>query len=143
MSAETEIKAVLDARRAAVESKDAQASVAHYASDIVLFDLPPPLSQPRSEIVDPGRAQQWFDTWEGEITTDLRDLVIKVEGNLAFAYGLLHMSGKRTDGSEGNFWSRTTICLERRGGEWSILHDHNSFPMLMDGSGKSATDLRP
>lgn len=143
MSLEDEIRAVLDARRAAVAAKQARTSVQSYAHDVVLFDFPPPLAQPTSAAIDPARAQQWFDTWEGPIETELSELVIKANGDLAFAFGLLHMSGRRTDGSEGDFWSRTTICLERRDGRWRILHEHNSFPMLMDGSGKAATDLRP
>lgn len=143
MNDEQEIKAVLDARRAAVAAKDAQASIRSYSDDVVLFDLPPPLAQASEQAVDPARAEQWFDTWDGPIDTELRDLVIKVEGDIAFAFGLLHMSGRRTDGSQGDFWSRTTLCLERRNGEWKILHEHNSFPMLMDGSGRAATDLSP
>lgn len=143
MSVEDEIKAVLDARRKAVDRKDAPASVAQYSDDLVLFDLAPPLVQQASEARDPARAQQWFDTWDGPITTELRDLVLSANGDLAFAFGLLHMSGKRANGGKEDFWSRTTICLQRRDGEWRIVHEHNSFPMLMDGSDKAATDLRP
>lgn len=143
MSVEEQIKAVLQGRLEAVAAKDASASVQRFAREVVLFDLPPPLVQPSSEAADSARARQWFDTWDGPITTELRDLVVRSNGDLAFAFGLLHMSGKRTDGSEGDFWSRTTVCLERRDGEWRIVHEHNSFPMLMDGSGKAATDLQP
>lgn len=140
MSDEEEVKAVLDDRLAAVAAKNPEASLRHYARHVVLFDLAPPLAQIS---VDPASVQKWFDTWDGPIATELSDLVVRAEGDIAFAHGLLHMSGKRTDGSQGDFWSRTTVCLERRDGEWRILHEHNSFPMLMDGSGKAATDLHP
>lgn len=143
MSIEEEIYAVLDGRRLAVAKKDAAESIRGYVDDVVLFDLAPPLVQPASHARDAVRAQQWFDTWDGPITIEMRDLVVKSSGDLAFAYGLLHMSGKRVNGGESDFWARTTICLERRVGEWRIVHEHNSFPMLMDGSGKAATDLHP
>jgi ketosteroid isomerase-like protein len=143
MSVEEEIKAVLDGRRLAVARKDARASVRSYSDDVVLFDLAPPLAQPPSAARDPAQAEQWFDTWDGPIKTEIRDLVVKASGDVAFAFGLLQMSGKRTNGQNDDFWSRTTICLERRDGEWRIVHEHNSFPMLMDGSGKAATDLHP
>lgn len=143
MSIEAEIKAVVDARVAAVAAKNAEASVEHYAPDVVLFDLAPPLAQPPSQAVDPALARQWFATWDGPIAVEVRDLVVRANGALAFACGLLHMSGKRTDGSDGDFWSRTTICLERQGGAWRILHEHNSFPMRMDGSRRAATELHP
>lgn len=143
MSVEAEIKAVLEARVAAVAAKNAEASVKDYAPDVVLFDLAPPLAQPPSQAIDPAPAQQWFATWDGPIAVEVRDLVVRANGDLAFAFGLLHMSGKRTDGSDDDFWSRTTICLERQGGAWRILHEHNSFPMRMDGSRRAATELHP
>lgn len=143
MSVRDEITALLDARRAALSAKDAAASVAAYARDAQLFDLPPPLAQPAGAATDAARAQQWFDTWAGPIATELRDLTIRHDGDLAWASGLLHLSGERTDGGPGDFWFRTTLCLERRNGGWRIVHEHNSFPMKMDGSGRAATDLTP
>ncbi|ESZ87617.1 MAG: glyoxalase [Blastomonas sp. CACIA14H2] len=143
MTAEDEIRRMLDHRRAAISAKAADASIEHYAQDVILFDLAPPLAQSSSDAKDPAQAQQWFDTWDGAIATEITDLVVKAEGDTAFAFGLLHMSGNRTDSSQSEFWFRTTVCLERRNGQWRIVHEHNSFPMLMDGSGKAATDLQP
>jgi hypothetical protein len=33
--------------------------------------------------------------------------------------------------------------LRRADGAWRIIHEHNSFPLNMDGSGTAATDLQP
>lgn len=143
MDSEDAVRAVIAARLQATAAKDAVGSIAAFASDVVVFDLAPPLAQPREEILAPARAQAWFDTWDGPIAVDLRALVVRTEGDLAFAHGFLHMVGTRRDGGEGDFWSRTTMCLERRGGAWVIVHEHNSFPMRMDGSGLAATDLNP
>jgi ketosteroid isomerase-like protein len=55
----------------------------------------------------------------------------------------MHMVGKRTDGSETNVWARITVGLELRSGGWKIVHEHQSFPMMMDGTEKSATGLQP
>jgi PhnB protein len=143
MDDDADVRAVIAARLEATGAKDAAGSLAAFAEDVVVFDLPPPLAQPSEEMRDPARAQTWFDTWDGPIDVDLRELVVRAEGDLAFAHGLLHMAGRRRDGSEGDFWSRTTICLERRDGAWRIVHEHNSFPMRMDGSGLAATDLNP
>jgi PhnB protein len=143
MRDEEAIRAVLEARRSAVAAKDAPASVRDYAEDVVLFDLQPPLAQPSGAATDPAGAAAWFATWDGPIGVELRELVIRAEGNLAFACGFLHMAGQRADGSPESFWSRTTIGLEKRDGAWRIVHEHNSFPMLMDGSRMAATDLSP
>ncbi|MFO6448116.1 YybH family protein [Erythrobacter sp. NE805] len=143
MSADDEIRRVLDSRRAAISAKAADASIENLAEDVVLFDLAPPLAQSSTDARDPAQAQKWFDTWDGPIAIEINDLVVRAEGDTAFAFGLLHMSGNRTDGSQSDFWCRTTVCLERRAGKWRIVHEHNGFPMLMDGSGKAASDLRP
>ena len=55
----------------------------------------------------------------------------------------IHMAGKRTDGSYTDMWARFTTCLERRAGAWMIVHEHQSFPTMMDGSGKAASGLKP
>lgn len=141
MNEEADIKALLDARLAGLETKDAKASLRGLGSEIVLFDLAPPLAISGDQAVDPVRVKQWFDTWDGPITTEMRDLMVRANGHLAFAHALIRMSGARKDSVPGDFWFRSTICLERKGGAWRIVHEHNSFPMLMDGSGKSATEL--
>ena len=143
MAAEDEIRAVIDARLAGLAARDARAVIADYAGDAVVFDLPPPLVQPASELHDPARLQQWFASWDGPIAVEQADVTVRTAGELAVAFGLLHLSGKRTDGSEGDFWFRSTLCLERQDGGWRIVHEHNSFPMLMDGSGRAATEQLP
>mgnify|MGYP000871493118 CR=1 FL=1 len=44
MNEDAEIKAVLDARRAGLETKDAKASLQGFGPEPVLFDLAPPLA---------------------------------------------------------------------------------------------------
>ncbi len=143
MNEEADIKALLNARLAGLETKDAKASLQGLGSEIVLFDLAPPLAISGDQAVDPVRLKQWFDTWDGPITTEMCDLVVRANEDLAFAHARIRMSRARKDSVPGDFWFRSTICLERKGGVWRIVHQHNSFPMLMDGSGKSATELGP
>jgi ketosteroid isomerase-like protein len=40
-------------------------------------------------------------------------------------------------------WARQTLCFERLGGTWKIVHEHISVPFYMDGSVKAAVDLKP
>jgi ketosteroid isomerase-like protein len=69
--------------------------------------------------------------------------MIRTAGELTFCYGFLHMHGKRTNGERTDVWIRATFCLEKRAGGWQIVHEHTSVPMMMDGSGIAATDLKP
>lgn len=48
MNEDAEIKAVLDARRAGLETKDAKASLQGFGPEPVLFDLAPPLAIDRA-----------------------------------------------------------------------------------------------
>lgn len=143
MSDETAIRKRLNDRASAIGDKDAQAGLRYYGEDVVNFDLAPPLAQRGREAMDPAELQGWFDTWDGPIGLEFDQLEVRATGDLAFAFGFLHMTGKRTDGSDTDIWARFTACLERRASEWMIVHEHQSFPTRMDGSGKSASDLRP
>ncbi|TIX40146.1 MAG: hypothetical protein E5W81_20850 [Mesorhizobium sp.] len=71
------------------------------------------------------------------------DPQLMIDGDLAVAFGLSRMSGIKTDGTKVDSWSRRTIVLRRIGGSWKIIHEHASFPMAMDGSGRAVTDLLP
>jgi ketosteroid isomerase-like protein len=117
--------------------------VGFYSDDVVNFDLAPPLAYRGPEATDPAELQGWFDSWDGPIGLAFDQLTIRVDGGLAVAFGLLHMTGLRTDGSETDVWVRFTASLERSSGRWKITHEHQSFPTRMDGSGMSASDLKP
>lgn len=143
MFIDSEIHRLIDDRAKAIRDRDATAAVSYYAEDVVNFDLAPPLAYRGSEATDPRELQGWFDSWAGPIELAFDRLAIRSDGDLAFAHGLLHMAGPRTDGSMTDVWVRMTLCFERRGQDWKILHEHQSFPTQMDGSGLSASGLKP
>jgi ketosteroid isomerase-like protein len=133
---------ILDRARAIYERNAADA-VSFYADDVVNFDLAPPLAYRGHEATSPAELQSWFDSWTGPINLSFNQLIIRTGGDVAFAHGLMRMTGPRTDGTQTDVWARMTICLEQRDGGWKIVHEHQSFPTKMDGSGLSASDLRP
>jgi ketosteroid isomerase-like protein len=140
---EAQIAALLDAYAAAIHAKDARAAVALYTRDVVAFDLAPPLRIDANVERDPRNIQQWFDTWDGPIGSDGHDLTIVVDQHSAYAFGLVHMTGTKTDGERVDLWFRATTCFRREDGAWRIAHVHNSVPFAMDGSGRALLDLRP
>jgi uncharacterized protein YndB with AHSA1/START domain/ketosteroid isomerase-like protein len=134
------IRAIFGDRTNALFGKVADLAIRHVADDAVSYDLAPPLQQ-----IGPGKdaLQAWFDTWDGPIGWAMGELTVEVGGDIAFAYGLGHMMGAKTDGEKVDVWTRVTVCFARRGGTWTIIHEHNSVPFLMDGSLKAAIDLKP
>jgi ketosteroid isomerase-like protein len=138
-----EIANLLDAYAAAIRAKDARATVGFYTGDAVAFDLAPPLAIHAATVRDPSYIQRWFDTWDGPIKSEGRDLEIVVGDDVAYAFQLRHMMGTKTDGEAVDLWFRATACFRREDGTWKIAHVHNSVPFAMDGSGRALLDLEP
>jgi ketosteroid isomerase-like protein len=137
-------KAVLDRIESwtrSLRAKDVDGVMSHYAPGALAFDLAPPLTH-RGDEIRKG-LEAWFPTWDGPIGYEVRDLAVTATSELAFAHGLSRLTGKRTNGEQTDVWFRTTVCLQKVGGDWAIVHEHTSVPFYMDGSYRAAVDLRP
>jgi uncharacterized protein (TIGR02246 family) len=137
------VRQVIEDLAAAIYKKDAEAAVALFTDDAVAFDLAPPLSIGSQQVRDPAYLQTWFDTWEGPIESKPHRITVRVGGDIAYAFGLRHMTGTKKGGEKVDLWFRATACLIRRGGQWKIEHEHNSVPFAMDGSERALLDLKP
>lgn len=137
------VRKVLEDFRSAISNRNAAAAIALLADDAVNYDLAPPLALDHKATHDSTILDRWFATWDGTIEIRAIEPKIAVDGDLACAFCLQHMAGRRTDGTTTDLWYRTTVLLRRAGGRWRIAHLHNSVPMAMDGSGKSKVDLTP
>jgi PhnB protein len=140
---EEQIRDLLAKLTRAIRDKDAAGVIAPLADDEVTFDLAPPLKMGPDETHDPATLEQWFDTWEGSIVSEPHDLQIAVGGDVAYAYGMQHMTGKKKRGGDVDLWFRATTCFRREDGRWRITHMHNSVPFAMDGSDTALLDLKP
>jgi PhnB protein len=139
MTSETEVRAVLEDVTAAIAAGDAKRVVAHCAPDLAEYSLAPPL---RSRGSDPAGLEAWLATWDGPVIITYHDLAVETSGDLAFAYGLSHMTGAK-EGHPVDLWYRSTVGLRRGPEGWLIIHQHDSTPFYMDGSDRAALDLKP
>ena len=140
---EREILALLRAQEDATARGDAAGVIAPLADDVVNYDLPPPLEYRGAAARDADGLNQWFDTWDGPVTVELADPTIIVDGNLAVVFGHSRMRGHKKQSGPVDSWNRRTVVLRRTDDAWRIVHEHNSYPVKMDGSGQAATDLEP
>jgi ketosteroid isomerase-like protein len=140
---ETDIRDLLAARDTALARGDAAAAVATMDSEIVSFDLPPPLRLIGEAARNPADLDGWFATWNGPIESRFTDPVVLVSGNLAVAHGLTNLRGDKKGQGPVDAWFRSSFALVRRASGWRIVHEHHSFPMKMDGSNLVASDLKP
>ena len=132
------IEGVITARNRALSAKDAEAVEDCQARDFVCFSMAPPLVAR-----DPAGLQAWFDTWDGPIGYDVRDLTITAGSDVAFAHALVNMTGRKHGGYAADLWFRLTLGLKRGPRGWKIVHEHDSTPFYMDGSFRAAVDLKP
>jgi ketosteroid isomerase-like protein len=139
---EAQIRQLIERWEHAIHNKNVEAAVAHYARDILLYDLAPPLVH-RGVDVYKEELADWFATFQGPIGFEVHDRSITEGGGVAFATSLNHISGKRTSGEQTDVWVRATIGFAKKDGAWKATHEHFSVPFYMDGSDKAAVDLKP
>src|SRR5499427_591465 len=96
-SAERQVRAVVDRIAAAIRDRDVDAVMAHYAPDILVFDLLPPL-QYRGAAMIRERLSQWLSSFQGPIGFDMRELAITAGDDVAFCHSLNRVSGTTRDG---------------------------------------------
>jgi PhnB protein len=116
--------------------------MASSAPDILLFDLAPPLEHRGLDVNRKG-LEDWFRTFKGPVGYELRDLRVTTGDDVAFAHGLARITGDRTDGTHTDVRVRSTVCLRKSGGGWTIAHEHVSAPFEMAPPFKAALGLRP
>ncbi|MPZ39918.1 MAG: DUF4440 domain-containing protein [Rhizobiales bacterium] len=136
---EAAIRAVIEDWASALRTKDAARMTSHGVAEMVHYSMAPPLVSDGTGL---NALQTWFDTWQGPIGYELRDLAITVGDDVAFCHGLNHMTGTQTIG-ETDVWFRRTMGFRKIDGRWKIVHSHESVPFYMDGSDKAAVDLKP
>jgi ketosteroid isomerase-like protein len=136
---ETAIKQAIAARNAALGARDVAGVVASGAAGLVSYSLAPPLEDTSGK----AGLKAWFDTWDGPFGYEMRDLKIVAGDEIAFAHGLAHMTGRKTNGEQVDLWFRQSVGLKKLHGAWKIVHEHDSVPFYMDGGLKAAIDLKP
>lgn len=137
-----QIRALIDQRDAAIRDGNVASAVAAMAEGAMVYDLPPLFytHDPDAAVV---ALSERFSTWKGGVDSRFHEPMIRVDGNIAVVHGLSHMTGVKHGEGPQDVWFRSPLVLERGPKGWRIIHEHNSFPMKMDGSGLAATDLKP
>lgn len=125
----------------AIGAKDLDRIRRLYATDIVSFDVEPPLQHVgiAAKLNNWGRAFAVFQ----EVAYDVRDLTLVVADDVGFGHCFGRLSGTLNDGSATNgMWVRATFCFQQIDGNWLITHDHASVPFDLR-TGNGVADLEP
>jgi uncharacterized protein (TIGR02246 family) len=126
---EGQIRRIIEAWADAVRRHDISGILAHHDSDIVMFDVPPPL---QSRGMDEYR-KTWdlfFRYHKPSQAFDIEEIAITAGADVAFAVVIMRCgSGTSSEPPEqGGFLFRLTIGLRKIDGTWLIAHEHHSVP---------------
>jgi ketosteroid isomerase-like protein len=138
---EAQIKRQVTRIAEGIRAKDLEGLRRIYATDVVSFDVEPPLQHVGVE----AKLKNWANVFAvfQEADYEVRGLSVAVGDDLAFGhcFGRLHgalMNGTTTKG----IWVRVTFCFRKLDGGWRIVHDQASVPFDVL-SGRGVADLEP
>lgn len=126
-TSEQRIRLLITAWMNAVMARDADAIVATYADDIVLFDAIPPYRTVGKAAV----RTAWADCmphFPDAFRLELRDLSIHADDDLAVAHFLCHFTPIGGEHPCGQTWMRATEGYRRSMDGWKVIHSHVSIP---------------
>ena len=124
-----------------IRTKDLKVLKQLYVTDVVSFDVEPPLQHVGVE----AKLNNWVRVFAifQSATYEVRDLAITVGEDVAFGHGFGRLSGTLKDGTAtSGMWVRGTFCFRKIDGHWLIAHDQVSVPLDIP-SGRGVTDLQP
>ena len=114
---------------AAVRARDIEAVLAHHATDIVMFDVPPPQDGVRG-------VQQYRQSWEpffdyiaAGAVFEIVELDVTAGADVAFAYALLRCDTPAELERRPDHRLRITVGLRKQNSQWVVTHEHHSFPL--------------
>ena len=130
-TAESEIRALIEAWADAVRRHDLPGILAHHDRDIMMFDVPLPL-QSLGMTEYKKTWELFFRYHEPSQAFDIEQLTITAGEDVAFAVAVVQCGSATVSGppEAGGFLFRLTIGLRKIDGEWRITHEHHSVPTI-------------
>ncbi|QBS39467.1 nuclear transport factor 2 family protein [Nocardia sp. CS682] len=138
---DVELRRQIDKLVEALRAKDLEGVQRQYTTDVVSFDVEPPLQH----VGIAAKLENWakvfllFETVDYEI----RDLTFTVGGDAAFGHAFARLHGTLKNGATTTgMWVRATFGMRKIDHTWLIAHDQVSVPFEFH-SGKGVVDLEP
>lgn len=124
----SQLRSLIEAWAEAVRAKDIDAVMRHYAPDVVVFDVMPPLFVKGAEAYR-RNWQSWFDALDGQADFHFVELHLEVSGDLAYCFSVNRLRARYRDGAKHDAQTRATVCFRKIDGRWLVVHEHASVPM--------------
>ena len=126
-----QVNAVVDALTRGCAARDPIAVMSHFVKTpgdaLVVFDIAPPLEDIGYES-NLAKLRAFFGGLDGPIVLEWRDRKVTVDHNHAFVIAHLYFAATSKSGAKIEQQARSTLVLQRIGGDWLIVHEHDSVP---------------
>ena len=129
-AAEAPIRDRIETLTQAIRDKDVDALMTHYAPDVFVFDVMPPLDVHGTDDYRKN-FEKWFASMQGPIDYQMNELHISMSESHAFTFCLGHVKGTSQGGDKVDYWVRVTSCFQKANGQWLVGHEHVSRPAGM------------
>ena len=124
---EAAIRELVESWARAVRVKDLDGILANHSTDMLMFDVPPPLQSKGIEAYK--KTWELFFSWSNDpVVFDIKDMNIIAGSDVAFVAALMRCAGTEKNGERIELEFRLTIGLRRIGDQWMVLHEHHSIP---------------
>jgi ketosteroid isomerase-like protein len=127
---DTSIHERLETLAQAIRDRDVDAVMVHYAPDVIVFDVMPPLDVQTAADYRKN-FERWFSSMLGPIDYEMNGLRISMSDSHAFCHFVAHVIATRKTGEKADYWVRVTTCMQKANGQWLIAHEHVSVPATM------------
>ena len=124
---ETEVREFIQARDRAIGSRDLDALMNFYAEDVLYFDCIPPF-QARGQASLRSGWEQCYPHMPERFGIVSEQLQVYVHDDVAAAHWFWRFVNLPEGHGAGQTIIRSTAILERRDGQWKIVHEHGSVP---------------
>jgi ketosteroid isomerase-like protein len=126
-SAEAALRQRIDGMAQAIREKKLDTLMAHYAPDVVVYDVFPPL-ETRGAAAYRKNFERWFSAVQGPIDYRMQDLHITQGAGHAVSRFVGHIRALTNGGEPMEYSVRVTTVLENKSGDWLVTHEHISMP---------------
>jgi uncharacterized protein (TIGR02246 family) len=124
---EMNIQALIERWAKAVREENRSGIRADHDSEMLMFDVPPPLVSREIEAYMT-TWETFFSSQEKPVTFDFHDVKITAGKDVAFATAIGQCVNVAPNGERENLEFRLTTCLCKIDGRWRIMHEHHSLP---------------
>ena len=124
---EAAIRELVESWAKAVRTKYLNGILANHSTDVLMFDVPPPLQSSGIEAYK--KTWELFFSWSQDSGVfDITEMNIAAGDDVAFVTALMRCAGTEKNVERIELEFRLTIGLRKIGGQWIVMHEHHSIP---------------